>query len=222
MKKILLIPAAIALVATFAFTFKNHHTLETNKEGIPAYYEKFADGLYAEINTDSGRIICQLHYDKVPLTVASFVGLAEGKIPNSAKQIGTPYYDGLKFHRVISGFMIQGGDPKGDGTGGPGYSFMDEFHLDLRHTGPGILSMANAGPYTNGSQFFITHEATPHLDFKHAVFGKVVEGQDIVNKTIQGNTIKNIKIVRKGAEAKNYDPTKLDIKYFLRADPRGN
>ena len=221
MKKILLIPAAVALLATFAFTLKNQSTLETQKDPVPAEYAQFPDGLYAEFNTDSGKIICQLHYDKVPLTVASFVGLAEGKIPNTHKEMGAPYYDGLKFHRVIAGFMIQGGDPKGDGSGGPGYSFMDEFHMDLRHTGPGILSMANAGAYTKGSQFFITHEATPHLDFRHSVFGKVVQGQDVVNKTQQGNTIKSIKIVRKGAAVKDYDPTKLDIKYFLRADPRG-
>ena len=157
-------------------------------------YKHLPDGLYAEVQTTKGNILLFLEFQKTPLTVANFVGLAEGKIQNTAKPLGTPYYDSLKFHRVIADFMIQGGDPSGNGSGGPGYSFKDEFHSDLRHTGPGILSMANAGKFTNGSQFFITHKETSWLDNKHAVFGHVVEGQDVVNSIAQGDMINHIKI----------------------------
>ncbi len=132
------------------------------------------DGLYAQLNTAKGTITLQLHFEQTPGTVANFVGLAEGTLKNEVKEAGTPYYDGLTFHRVIADFMIQGGCPQGTGVGGPGYQFDDEFHPDLQHDGPGVLSMANAGPGTNGSQFFITHTATPWLDGKHTVFGKVV------------------------------------------------
>ena len=161
-------------------------------------------GVYALFDTSKGYILCSLEYKKTPMTVANFVGLAEGTIKNDHKDEGEPYYDGLKFHRVMRNFMIQGGCPQGTGRGGPGYKFADEINPDLRHTGPGILSMANAGPGTNGSQFFITHVATPHLDGKHTVFGSVVEGQKVVNSIAIGDLINHIEIIRVGEEAKAF------------------
>lgn len=167
--------------------------------------ENMEQGLFAKINTTKGSILIRLEMKKTPLTVANFVGLAEGKIENTAKPLGEPYYDGIVFHRVINDFMVQGGDPTGSGMGGPGYKFQDEFHPDLRHTGPGILSMANAGPGTNGSQFFITHVATPWLDGKHSVFGHVVEGQDVVDAIVQGDKIETVEIIREGDDAEAFD-----------------
>lgn len=169
---------------------------------------KLEDGLYAVIKTNRGEILLKLYHDKTPMTVANFVGLAEGKIENTARQKGQPFYDGLKFHRVIADFMIQGGDPSGNGSGGPGYQFEDEIVEELRHDGPGVLSMANAGPGTNGSQFFITHKETPWLDGRHTVFGRVVEGQDVVNAIQQGDEMIEVRILRVGKELKNYDPAK--------------
>ncbi|BCY28763.1 peptidylprolyl isomerase [Flavobacterium okayamense] len=163
------------------------------------------DGIYAKFNTPKGSILVKLTHDKTPGTVGNFVGLAEGQLENDAKPMGKPYYDGLKFHRVIPDFMIQGGCPQGTGVGGPGYQFDDEFHPELKHNGPGVLSMANAGPGTNGSQFFITHVETSWLDGKHTVFGHVVEGQDVVDAVAQGDTIESIEIVRVGEEAKNWN-----------------
>lgn len=163
------------------------------------------DGIYAKFNTSKGSILVKLTHDKTPGTVGNFVGLAEGQLENDAKPMGKPYYDGLKFHRVIPDFMIQCGCPQGTGVGGPGYQFDDEFHPELKHEGPGVLSMANAGPGTNGSQFFITHVATDWLDGKHTVFGNVVEGQDVVDSIAQGDEIESIEIVRVGEEAKNWN-----------------
>ncbi|WP_340074890.1 peptidylprolyl isomerase [Leptobacterium sp. I13] len=163
------------------------------------------EGIYAKLDTSKGEIIIKLTHDKTPGTVGNFVGLAEGALTNEVKPKGEPYYDGLTFHRVIPDFMIQGGCPQGTGVGGPGYQFDDEFDSELRHTGPGILSMANAGPRTNGSQFFITHTATPWLDDKHTVFGFVESGQEVVDAIQQGDIIKQISIVRVGTEAENWN-----------------
>lgn len=163
------------------------------------------DGLYAKFNTTKGEILVALEYQKTPGTVGNFVALAEGNLENSVKPQGTPYYNGLKFHRVIPDFMIQGGCPQGSGSGNPGYQFDDEFHPDLKHDGPGVLSMANAGPGTNGSQFFITHVETPWLDNNHTVFGKVEHGQDVVDAIAQGDEIESLEIIRIGKDAEAYN-----------------
>ena len=167
------------------------------------------DYIHAKINTNKGDILINLEFEKTPMTVANFIGLAEGKIKNDAKELGVPYFNNLKFHRVIADFMIQGGDPEGTGRGGPGYNFPDEFHPDLKHDVPGILSMANSGPSTNGSQFFITHKETPWLDNKHTVFGKVIEGQEVVNKITQNDIMNTITIIRNGKTAENFDAVKI-------------
>ncbi len=158
-------------------------------------------GLYAEMTTGRGVIVLRLEYELVPLTVANFVGLAEGTIEYTGKDGDGPYYDGLTFHRVIDDFMIQGGDPTGTGAGGPGYQFADEIDPSLRHDRPGTLSMANAGPNTNGSQFFITHVETPWLDGRHAVFGYVISGQEVVDAVRQGDQIESVRIRRIGPSA---------------------
>lgn len=177
--------------------------------------ENLQDGLFANIKTNKGDIVVQLFFDKTPNTVANFVALAEGKNPFVEEQYkGKPYYDGLKFHRVIPNFMIQGGDPLGDGSGGPGYKFKDEFHSDLKHDKAGILSMANAGPNTNGSQFFITHNETPWLDNMHTVFGEVAEGMEVVNSIAKDDVIESITIIRKGKEAKKFDAVKIFKEYY--------
>jgi peptidyl-prolyl cis-trans isomerase A (cyclophilin A) len=163
------------------------------------------NGIYAKFHTTQGAILVKLTYDLTPGTVGNFVGLAEGNLDNDAKPMGKPYYDGLVFHRVISDFMIQGGCPLGKGTGGPGYNFDDEFHPSLKHDAPGVLSMANAGPGSNGSQFFITHVATPWLDNKHTVFGNVIEGQDVVDAIQQNDKIEKLEIIRVGEEAQKWN-----------------
>lgn len=162
------------------------------------------NGIYAKFKTTKGDILVSLEYKKTPGTVGNFVALAEGNLENSAKKQGTPYYDGLKFHRVIPDFMIQGGCPLGTGTGSPGYKFDDEIHPDLKHDGPGKLSMANSGPATNGSQFFITHVETPWLDGKHTVFGNVIEGQNVVDTIEQGDEM-SVEILRVGTEAEAFN-----------------
>ena len=169
-------------------------------------YSDLSDGLYADLETSKGNIILELYYEQAPTTVSNFVALAEGNHPVVDDQHeGKRYYDGLKFHRVIENFMIQGGDPTGTGSGGPGYQFDDEFNEELKHNGPGILSMANAGPGTNGSQFFITHVETPWLDGKHSIFGKVNSGQDVVDKVEQNDIIKKVKIIRIGEAANSFN-----------------
>jgi FKBP-type peptidyl-prolyl cis-trans isomerase len=162
------------------------------------------NGIYAKFNTTKGTILVNLEFEKTPGTVGNFVALAEGNLENDIKSQGTPYYDGLKFHRVIPDFMIQGGCPQGTGTGNPGYKFDDEFHSDLKHDAPGKLAMANSGPATNGSQFYITHVPTPWLDGKHTVFGSVVEGQEIVDAIAQGDEITSIEIIKVGEEAEAF------------------
>lgn len=177
---------------------------------------ELSDGLYALIETSKGDITIKLEFEKVPFTVANFVTLAEGKnnyvSPNFK---GIHFYDGLTFHRVeLNPPMCQGGDPQGTGQGGPGYKFKDEFHPELNHGKAGILSMANSGPNTNGSQFFITTNATPYLDGKHSVFGEVVKGLDIVSTIIVGDPINKVKIIRIGQEAKKFDAVKVFKEYY--------
>jgi cyclophilin family peptidyl-prolyl cis-trans isomerase len=185
-------------------------------------YKDLKDGLYAEIETSKGTIICELDYEKAPLMVANFVTLAEGKNQFcSSEQKGKPFFDGLKFHRVISktngdaeDFMIQSGDPLGNGSGDAGYTCRDEI-TELRHDKPGILSMANSGPNTNSSQFFITLVPTPWLDGKHSIFGSVVgDGMEVVNSIVKDDEIKKVTIIRKGEEVKKFDAVKVFNDYF--------
>ncbi len=171
------------------------------------------NGIYAKFNTAKGVILVKLTHDLTPGTVGNFVGLAEGNLENKVKSQGTKFYNGLKFHRVIPDFMIQGGCPLGTGTGDPGYKFDDEFHPSLKHNRPGVLAMANSGPGTNGSQFYITHIPTDWLDNKHTVFGHVVEGQDIVDSVEQGDVLDSIEIVRVGEEAANWNAIEAFITF---------
>lgn len=201
----LVILSVVIIVTLFAYVMRNtlnEHKGELSKMSKERQFiENSKDGLYAILETNKGSIIIELFYEKTPMTVQNFVGLAEGLFEVTKEK---PFYDGLKFHRVIKDFMIQGGDPRGNGTGGPGYKFPDEFDSTLKHDSPGILSMANSGTNTNGSQFFITHVPTPWLDGKHTVFGKVVDGQDIVDSIEQGDSIISVKIERKGTEANSF------------------
>ncbi len=170
----------------------------------PAKFDK-TDYILAHIKTNKGEIVCDLEFEKTPVTVANFIGLAEGKIENSCKTLTKPFYDGLTFHRVVDNFMIQGGDPKGNGMGDPGYKFMDEFDPTLTFNTSGILAMANSGPGTNGSQFFITHLPTEFLNNKHTIFGHVVTGQNIVNAIKAGDIMESITIEIKGDKANAFD-----------------
>jgi cyclophilin family peptidyl-prolyl cis-trans isomerase len=184
-------------------------------------YPELEDGLYAEFVTNKGTMVAKLSHDKTPVTVANFVALAEGSHPMVSEEYkGKPFYNGIIFHRVINGFMIQGGDPTGTGGGNPGYKFEDEFHPDLQHDKPGILSMANSGPATNGSQFFITEVPTPHLNNRHSVFGELVLGMNIhdsisnvktagADKPLEDVVIEQLNIIRKGKEAKAFNAPKV-------------
>ena len=171
------------------------------------------NGIYAKFNTTKGAVLVKLTHDLTPGTVGNFVGLAEGNLENRVKPQGVKFYDGLKFHRVIPDFMIQGGCPQGTGTGDPGYKFDDEFHPSLKHNRPGVLAMANSGPGTNGSQFYITHIPTDWLDNKHTVFGHVIEGQDIVDAVEQGDVLESLEIIREGEEAKNWNAIEAFITF---------
>ena len=173
------------------------------------------EGIFATIATNKGAIVVQLEYKKTPVTVANFIALAEGKnsYVTNEKLKAKPFYDGLKFHRVIPDFMIQGGDPSGSGSGGPGYAFKDEF-TDLKFDKGGILAMANSGPTTNGSQFFITHKETPWLNGKHTIFGHVTQGMKIVNLIAQDDVILKVTITRKGTLAKAFDASKVFADYY--------
>ncbi len=201
MTKIFMLLFSFALVAT---SFANSPAKKKDKPKKV----KLEKGIYAKFITNKGDFIIQLEYEKAPMTVANFVGLAEGDftVEDSIKYTES-FYDGLVFHRVINDFMIQGGDPEGNGSGGPTHRFYDEIDTSLVHSGPGILSMANSGPNTNGSQFFITHKDTPWLNGKHTVFGHVISGLDVVNSIVQGDSIIELEIIRKGRTAKKWDAT---------------
>jgi len=189
-------------------------------------YADLDDGIYADIQTNQGEIVIKLHHNATPVTVASFVSLAEGNNPFVTDSLkGKKFYDGLIFHRIMKDFMIQGGDPLGTGRGNPGYKFKDEFVDSLTHSGKGILSMANSGPKTNGSQFFITHKATPWLNGKHTVFGNVIKGIEVVDslasvKVLAGNRpetdviMNKVEIIRNGKEAKKFDAVQIMTDYF--------
>ena len=195
-------------------------TKKTVKKSIQnktiATKNKTTEGIFATINTTKGSIVIALEYQKTPVTVANFISLAQGTntFVSNEKLKGKPFYDGLKFHRVIADFMIQGGDPQGTGIGGPGYSFKDEFLPELKFNKGGILAMANSGPKTNGSQFFITHKETPWLDGKHTVFGHVTEGMAVVNSIAQNDLITKITINKIGVTAKKFDAAKVFSDYY--------
>lgn len=210
MKKLITTLTAAIIVTSCSTAVKTPNSMSKTE------YDNLKDGLYADMETSKGNMIIQLFDEDAPLAVANFVGLAEGTKQNKAKPLGTPYYDGIIFHRVIKDFMIQGGDPDGKGTGGPGYNFEDEFFSDKKHDKKGMLSMANAGPNTNGSQFFITEVPTPWLDGRHTIFGQVIEGLDVIDsivnvkkgpqdRPVENIVIEHVYIIKKGEKYKNYD-----------------
>ena len=218
MKKLFLLLSVITITTTSCNNTKVQELVSSISSVLPGnQYEDLGEGLFAEFNTNLGTIVVKLSYKRTPITVANFVALAEGIHPDvDSIHKGLRFYDGLIFHRVMNNFMIQGGDPEGTGRGGPGYSFPDEFDETLMHDKPGVLSMANSGPATNGSQFFITETPTPHLNNKHSVFGEVVLGLEIqdsisnvetgiADRPISDVIIKKLNIIRKGTDAKNFD-----------------
>ena len=224
MKKINLF-IMLCLIGTMAIAQKKTIPAANGKATKTTIKSKMSNlkqpGIYATIETEKGNIVILFDHKKVPMTVANFVGLAEGKMENTAKPIGVPYYDSIKFHRVITkgngdpqDFMVQGGDPTGTGTSGPGYSFPDEIDPSLKHDVPGIISMANSGPGTNGSQFFITVVPTPWLDGKHTVFGRVVAGMDVVNSLKTNDMMKKVRIERVGAEAQAFKVDKASFEGY--------
>lgn len=190
-------------------------------------YADLEDGLYAVMNTSKGEMVLELHAEETPITVANFVSLSEGNSKRvSDAYANKPYFNNTVFHRVIKDFMIQGGDPTGTGQGGPGYRFKDEFNEGLTHSSKGILSMANSGPYTNGSQFFITHKETPWLDQRHTVFGRLVKGESVLDsiantatdptdKPLDSILLKSVTIVRVGSEAKKFNANEIIEEYFF-------
>ena len=219
MKKILIIFSFISIFANlFSCKGKENENSDTQAISDTAKFVPTKD-MVAMIYTSKGIIEVGLEYVKAPMTVANFVALAEGTMKNVQKPLGKPYYDGLIFHRVVPNFMIQGGCPSGTGTGNAGYTFSDEFHPDLRHDDAGVLSMANSGPNSNSSQFFITHNSTPWLDGIHSVFGKVIKGMDVVNKIAPGDRIDSIRIIRNTTEAKAFDaPTVFETQKSIQAE----
>jgi len=214
MKLKLIVLLVLGMTTAFAQTTQKKATAKTTKTATakaPA-----AEGIFATFETTKGNITCELAYKSTPVTVANFISLAEGTNPIVAAQYkGKPFYDGLKFHRVIKDFMIQGGDPAGNGSGGPGYAFKDEI-TDAKFDKAGILAMANSGPATNGSQFFITHKDTGWLNGKHTIFGYVTKGQEVVDAIAQDDVINRVTITRKGASAKAFDAAKVFADYYAK------
>jgi len=204
----------LGMTAAYAQTAKKK-TAPAKAQTTAAKPAAATEGIFAEIETAKGKITIQLDYKKTPVTVANFISLAEGTNSAVAAQYkGKPFYNGLKFHRVIADFMIQGGDPLGNGSGDPGYKFKDETSPEDKFDKPGILAMANSGPATNGSQFFITHKETSWLNGKHTIFGQVTSGQDVVNAIAQDDVMNKVTIIRKGAEAKKFDAAKIFTEYY--------
>jgi FKBP-type peptidyl-prolyl cis-trans isomerase len=200
----------LGLTITTAQTKKN----KVKKPATTETKSNSGDGIFAEFETSKGKILVQLEYKNTPVTVANFISLAEGTNTQVGEKFkGKKFFDGLKFHRVIANFMIQGGDPDGNGSGGPGYAFKDEF-TDAKFDKAGVLAMANSGPKTNGSQFFITHKDTQWLNGKHTIFGYVITGQEVVNAIAQNDLINKVTITRKGTDAKKFDAPKVFYDYF--------